>query len=67
MIRVNGNVVCQFEVVHSLEDSESLTNGLYTNLFEGLLIEVSQYISGDVMFCEIFRDRECATRYETDL
>ena len=49
MVRVDGNVMCKFEVVDSFEDRESLTNGLYTDLLETLLIKAGQYVAGYVV------------------
>lgn len=49
---LDRNILRDLQVVHSLEDRESLSDRVDADVFQGGMVEMNEDVSGDPMFCE---------------
>ena len=46
-----GNVLSDFEVVHGLEDGESLADGMDADVFQRGVVEMDEDVARDAVLC----------------
>ena len=52
MVRVDGNLLRELQLVHGLENRQALSYGLYADFLETLGIHETQHVSGDAVDCD---------------
>ena len=48
-----GNVLSDFEVVHGLEDGESLADGMDADVFQRGVVEMDEDVARDAVLCAV--------------